>query len=352
MKGFHLERINLEIHKGEYYVLLGPSGAGKTILLETLAGIHRQKSGKIYLNGKDVSTLPPESRGIGFVPQDLALFPHLSVLDNILFGVRVQGIPGKDYQALLDRLISKLQISERLMTMPRILSGGEKQRVALARALLTRPKILLLDEPLSSLDPPIRRELLELLKEIHRDFHVTTLHVTHDQEEAFILGDVISVLLDGKIEQTGKKNRVYFFPRTCRIAVFTGMENIFHGNVVHVDPAKKEVHILHKGLVFKAFYDKKIPQKQVYFGVRGEEVMIVKEHRPLLEKIKEENLFSVVLTRVIEKGWTHTLVFEELSNKIPFVAEVPNYVFRKLQYEAGQQKRIFIRRRNICFMEE
>ncbi len=203
-----------------------------------------------------------------------------------------------------------------------------------------------------SLDLPIRKELLVLLKEIHKHFGVTTLHVTHDQEEAFIPGDVVSVFIEGKIEQTGRRNRVYFFPRTRRIAVFTGMENIFDGEVVKIDPAKKEVHILHKGLVFKAMYDKKIPRGKLYFGVRAEEVMILKEHRLLPEKIKDENLFSVSVTRAIEKNFTHTLEFMELNSKIPFIAKIPNSVFRKLQCKIGQHKRIFIRKKNICLMED
>ncbi|MBN2467430.1 MAG: ATP-binding cassette domain-containing protein [Deltaproteobacteria bacterium] len=351
LKGFHFEGINLEVRTGEYYVLLGPSGVGKTIVLETIAGLFKQHAGKIVVDGKDVSLLPPEARQVAFVPQDLALFPHLTVLDNILFGVRLRGIAQGIYQPLLDELIKVLEIGHRLTAFPRTLSGGEKQRIALARALITRPKILLLDEPMSSLDPPIRRQLQKILQEIHTHFEVTILHVTHNQEEAFILADVISVMMEGAIVQTGKRNRVYFFPETKKLALFTGMENIFPGTVVGMDRERREVRLDHAGMTFTARYDREVSKEHVFFGVRAEEVMIIKDYRPIPESIQNENILTVALRRVVEKGSSHTMEFDEVHRHVCFVAEVPNYVYRKIDYKIGQKMRLFIRRNNICVME-
>jgi len=350
LKGFHLHSINLEVRTGEYYVLLGPSGVGKTVILESIAGIHKQLEGKIVIDGKDVSFAPPEARDIAFVPQDLALFPHLKVIENILFGAKIRNVPMKTYQPLLDDLLELLHISHRLSAFPGTLSGGEKQRVALARALITMPKIILLDEPMSALDPPIRRHLQRTLKELHKHFGVTILHVTHNQEEAFVLGDIISILVNGSIVQTGKRNRVYFFPETKEIARFTGMENIFRGKVVGIDEKEKQLSLSHHGVIFKAHYDLMTPSDEVSFGVRAEEVMIIKDDRPIPQEILDENLLSVILQDVVEKGSSHTMEFEEATHHIPIIAEVPNYVYRKLNYTIGQEMRVFIRKRNICLM--
>jgi ABC-type sugar transport system ATPase subunit len=351
LKGFHLKNINLEVRDGEYYILLGPSGVGKTVIIETIAGLHKQRSGKIVIDGKDVSYSPPEMRQIAFVPQDVSLFPHLTVLENILFGMKIRKINQKVYKPLLDDLIEVLQINHRLAVFPLTLSGGEKQRVALARALITKPKILLLDEPMSALDPPIRRQLQKVLKEIYIHFGVTILQVTHDQEEAFILGDIISVMMDGAVIQTGKRNRVYFFPETKKIALFTGMENLFGGEIAGLDEKQKQIALNHNGVAFKAFYDRTIPKPPLFFGFRAEEVMIIKDDRPIPEDIADENLIVVILKKVIEKGSSHTMEFEEATRHLPIIAEVPNYVYRKLRYTIGQEMKVFIRKKNICLME-
>jgi len=351
LKGFHLKNINLEVRDGEYYILLGPSGVGKTVIIETIAGLHKQRRGKIFIDGKDVSYSSPEMRQIAFVPQDVSLFPHLTVLENILFGMKIRKINPKAYKPLLDDLIEVLQIGHRLAVFPLTLSGGEKQRVALARALITKPKILLLDEPMSALDPPIRQQLQKVLKEIYIHFGVTILQVTHDQEEAFILGDIISVMMDGAVVQTGKRNRVYFFPETKKIALFTGMENLFEGDIIAVDEKQKQISLNHKGVIFKASYDRTIPRSPLFFGFRAEEVMIIKNDRPIPKEIADENLMVVILKKVIEKGSSHTMEFEDATGHLPIIAEVPNYVYRKLNYTIGQEMKVFVRKKNICFME-
>jgi len=194
LEGFRLCDINLDIAVGEYFIVLGPTGAGKTILLETIAGLHQPRRGHILLDGVDITHTPPERRGIGFVYQDYALFPHLTVSGNIAFGLGLQGMGQSDIEKRVAAISQLLGIEHLLHRLPETLSGGEAQRVALARALVVEPRLLLLDEPLSALDPEAREALQRELGRIHRKLGTTTVHVTHDFEEAVALGDRIAVL--------------------------------------------------------------------------------------------------------------------------------------------------------------
>ncbi|MGB9889383.1 MAG: ATP-binding cassette domain-containing protein [Anaerolineae bacterium] len=228
---FHLRGVHLEIVPGEYFIILGPTGAGKTVLLETIAGLHCPRRGHIFLNGADVTRVPPERRSIGFVYQDYALFPHLSVAENIAFGLRLRGM---DRRAILERVeqIGRvLSIHHLLRRRPETLSGGEAQRVALARALAIEPSILLLDEPLSALDPRTREELQRELARLHRELGTTTVHVTHDFEEAVALGDRIAVMHQGRILQVGSPEEIFRRPESEFVARFVGVRNVFRGEV-------------------------------------------------------------------------------------------------------------------------
>jgi molybdopterin-binding protein len=246
---FELHSIDLEVEKGEYFVLLGPTGAGKTLLLETIAGIQPLKSGRITLEGREVTALPPEARQIGFVYQDYALFPHLTVSDNIGYGMKyhrpglqfLRGNPAhlesrrsihpvsKSRAEWINQISALLKIIDLLDRKPDSLSGGEKQRVAMARALAANPSILLLDEPLRSLDPETRETIQEELKLIHQQLGTTTLHITHDFEVAAALADRVGVIMDGKIMQTGTAREVFSQPVNEQVAGFVGVRNIFRG---------------------------------------------------------------------------------------------------------------------------
>lgn len=196
---FTLNDLELEINLGEYFVILGPSGSGKTVLLETIAGLYTPDKGDILYNKEDIVCLAPEKRDIGFVYQNYELFPHMTVKDNITFGLKIRGTKKNDISKKLKRLVSILKIEHLLERYPKKLSGGEKQRVALARALIISPRILLLDEPLSALDVMIKSELQKEIKNIHNEFKPTIIHVTHDIEEAIFLADRIGIMKDGNI---------------------------------------------------------------------------------------------------------------------------------------------------------
>lgn len=231
-KNFALDKLSLQIEAGEYFVILGPTGSGKTLLLELIAGFHIPDSGRVLVDGKEVTHLPPEKHNLAFVYQNYSLFPHMSVKKNIEFGMRMKKI--KDPKRVLD-LARDLKITHLLDRNPLTLSGGEQQRVALARALVTDPKILLLDEPLSALDPRTQENARELLLDLHKKTNLTVLHITHDQTEARIMADRIAVVMDGKLVQVGTPEDIFENPVDSQVASFVGFENVLKGRVLSVD---------------------------------------------------------------------------------------------------------------------
>lgn len=204
-----MQDICLEIGMGEYFVILGATGSGKTVLLETLAGMYVPDQGKIVHDGLEISFLAPEARRIGFVYQDYALFPHLTVKGNILFGLKQRKLAKRTLEEKLEKMLQLFDIAHLLKQYPATLSGGEKQRVALARALVTEPRILLLDEPLSALDPQTKENILPQLRDWHQRLGMLTLHVTHDYKEAALLADRIGIMERGKLEKVGRPAEIF-----------------------------------------------------------------------------------------------------------------------------------------------
>ena len=226
-----VDHANLEIRDGEFFSMLGPSGSGKTTCLRMIAGFDRPTSGNIYLYGKDVSNLPPYERDVNTVFQDYALFPHMTIEDNIAYGLMVKGVPKAERYKRVDEMLDLVRLPGFGYRKPAQLSGGQRQRVALARALINHPKVLLLDEPLGALDLKLRQQMQVELKSIQQRVGITFIFVTHDQEEALTMSDRMAVFNEGRIVQVGSPAEVYERPASPFVAGFVGTSNLVSGEV-------------------------------------------------------------------------------------------------------------------------
>ena len=224
-----VDGVSFEVPAGQLVALLGPSGSGKSTILRIIAGLELADSGEVELTGEDATNLPVQRRGVGFVFQHYALFRHMSIRQNVAFGLEVQGLPKPEIQARVDELLELVQLKGYAGRYPSQLSGGQRQRVALARALAPKPKVLLLDEPFGALDSKVREELRTWLRRLHDEVHVTSLFVTHDQQEAFEVSDQVVVLNRGKVEQMGPPQDLYERPATPFVTEFLGQVNILRG---------------------------------------------------------------------------------------------------------------------------
>lgn len=235
--------LSLTIKEGEFLTLLGPSGCGKTTILRMIAGFEQPTGGKILLDGSDLTNLPPNRRDLNLVFQHYALFPHMTVEDNIAFGLKMKKLPPKEQRKRIDEAVTMTQLTALVKRYPSQLSGGQQQRVAIARAIANKPKVLLLDEPLGALDLQLRKSLQSELKHLQRSLGITFVYVTHDQEEAMMLSDRIVIMNSGKVEQIGSPREIYATPKTLFSATFVGENNIFSldGRLFAVRPEKLEV---------------------------------------------------------------------------------------------------------------
>jgi spermidine/putrescine transport system ATP-binding protein len=226
-----VDDVSLEIPRGSFFALLGPSGCGKTTSLRMIGGFEEPTAGTIFLGDRDVTGLPPYRRDVNTVFQSYALFPHLSIQDNVAFGLKRRGVKGAELNRRVAEALELVALTGFERRKPRQLSGGQQQRVALARALVNRPRVLLLDEPLGALDLKLRKQMQLELKRIQHEVGITFVHVTHDQEEAMTMADAIAVMNAGKIEQLGTPAELYESPRTAFVAGFLGISNLLHGTV-------------------------------------------------------------------------------------------------------------------------
>ncbi len=245
-----LHPVSLDIAAGEFLTLLGPSGSGKTTLLNIAAGFLNPDQGSVSIGSVDVTSVAPRKRNIGMVFQNYALFPHMSVFDNVAYGLRVRGVANPDLQNRVVRALEMVQLAAFGGRGIRQLSGGQQQRVALARALVIEPSVLLMDEPLGALDRQLRKRVQLEIRRLHREFGRTTLFVTHDQEEALSMSDRIGVMRDGRIEQIGKPNDLYLRPANVFVASFLGESNILDGRVVELADGKARLHSANLGREF------------------------------------------------------------------------------------------------------
>jgi putative spermidine/putrescine transport system ATP-binding protein len=218
--------VDLDIAAGEFFTLLGPSGSGKTTTLRVIAGFERPDAGRVELQGVDVTRVSPSQRAVNTVFQDYALFPHMTVGENVEYGLRVRGIPRRERRERVDEVLERVRLPGLGNRKPAQLSGGQRQRVALARAIVNRPPVLLLDEPLGALDLKLRQEMQSFLQGLQRDLGITFIYVTHDQEEALTMSDRLAVFNTGRIEQVGSPADVYEHPQTEFVAGFVGVSNV------------------------------------------------------------------------------------------------------------------------------
>jgi spermidine/putrescine transport system ATP-binding protein len=230
-----VDGISLDIERGHFFALLGPSGCGKTTTLRMIGGFEEPTEGRIELGGVDVAPLPPYKRDVNTVFQSYALFPHLTIFENVAFGLRRRGVKGGELRQRVIAALELVGLGGLERRKPRQLSGGQQQRIALARALVNRPRVLLLDEPLGALDLKLRKEMQLELKRIQHDVGITFVHVTHDQEEAMTMADRIVIMNGGHIEQLGTPSDLYERPRTAFVAGFLGVSNLLEGTVAGID---------------------------------------------------------------------------------------------------------------------
>jgi len=272
---------------------VGPTGAGKTLLLETIAGLHLPDHGEIWFEGQNITGLSPEKRNIGLVYQDCALFPHLSVADNITFGLKVRKEPTSEIRAKLAAMTKLVEVEHLLDRRPDKLSGGEKQKVALVRSLILKPRLLLLDEPLNALDPESRENLQYELKQVHRELGITIIHVTHDFEETFSSGTQVAVIGAGRINQVGTPDRIFRHPDSEFVARFTLMHNIFPGEVITTPEGKS---------TFKTgrleFQVKSSDKKVCHASIRPDDIAVLKDRL----SSNDPNILPGVVNRIIDKG--------------------------------------------------
>ncbi|UCC98014.1 MAG: ABC transporter ATP-binding protein [Phycisphaerales bacterium] len=324
---FHLRGLSLEMAGGEYFVLLGPPGSGKTIFLECLCGLKKIASGRIHIAERDVTELEPRTRGIGYVPQDYALFPHLSVEQNIAFGLRVHGYTEMNVTETADML----GIRHLLRRPIEGLSGGEKQRVALARALVLKPKVLLLDEPVCALDEVTRQDVCTQLLGIQRQLGLTTVHVSHNLEEAFSVADRAAILHQGVLQQVGSLDALLRKPKSEFVARFMRCENIFDARVKQQNPSGLNT------VVEVSTLELQIPGRhngKVQFMIRPEDVQV---RCGLTPDGRSENTFSAALERWRDCGG---YVRVELAGPVNLLAHMTHGAFAGLK--ARQQRSVVV----------
>ncbi|MFM7426807.1 MAG: ABC transporter ATP-binding protein [Elainella sp.] len=238
-----VRQVTLDVEAGEFYSLLGSSGSGKTTTLRLIGGFEQPEFGQVWIGGEDVTTLPPYRRNVHTVFQSYALFPHLSVAQNVAYPLKIAKVAPAEIGPRVAEALKMFRIAELGERRPAQLSGGQQQRVALARALINRPKVLLLDEPLSALDAKIREEVRQELRDLQRQTNLTFIYVTHDQEEALALSDRIAVMHSGQVEQVGTPQEIYQRPASLFVAQFIGKANLFSGRVVELDPLQSKLGV-------------------------------------------------------------------------------------------------------------
>lgn len=314
-----LKNIDLEIFDGEFFALLGPSGSGKTTLLNIIAGFLDPTQGAVYIQGKDVTDIPPYHRHLGMVFQNYALFPHLNVFSNVAYGLKVQKLSKGEIEKRVHESLSLVQLESFSERMPHQLSGGQQQRVAIARAIATEPSVLLLDEPLSNLDAKLRKNMQTELRLLQKRIGITTVLVTHDQEEALSLSDRIGVLGEGVLQQIGKPIDIYRRPRNRFVAEFIGQINLFNVNEGKTQELNDytifevEDYLIHSNQPFQLLLPNELNDSSI------DQIMLRPERIEVSEQPFEER-FNIVKVEVVHVNYIGNSM--RLLVKLPYKGEL------------------------------
>ena len=323
-----IKNINLEIYENEFVTLLGSSGCGKTTILRSISGLDRPTSGRVYIDGVDVTDLDPTKRHVNTIFQNYALFPLMTVYDNIAFGLRMKKVDKEEIEERVQEMLELVHLEGYEKRFPRELSGGEQQRVSLARGLINKPKVLLLDEPLSALDLKLRKEMQIELKRLQRKLKITFIYVTHDQDEALSMSDRIAVIKGGKIEEIGTPSYVYDNPNSLYVASFVGDANIFDKKVVKVNKDKNLVY-LSANFVGNINNNKFDIDENVKVVIRPENIKISKT-------LKKENSMKGIIDELIYDG-ANTKLMVKVDNEIVKVLVFGN----DEKYELNQELNLY-----------
>ncbi|NLO84026.1 MAG: ABC transporter ATP-binding protein [Clostridiales bacterium] len=332
-----LHDLSLDIYPGEFLTLLGPSGCGKTTTLRIIAGLERPTKGAVYLEGADVTTLPPEKRHVNTVFQNYALFPHMNVFQNIAYGLKVLKISKSEQKKRVMDALTLVQLEGYDKRMPNQLSGGQRQRVAIARAIVLEPKVLLLDEPLGALDLMLRQNMQHQLKQLQKKLGITFIYITHDQEEALNMSSRIVIMRNGRIEQIGTPEDVYEHPRTFFAANFIGQSNLLHGTITEKND-QGEVMVNVNGTMIPGILD------EYYSPAAGEDVALcLRPQRVRYGKAPQHGmeLKGTIQSKEYSGGMQHTHISlsDTLTiNAISQSAELDNYPVGSEVYVGWSQR--------------
>lgn len=334
-----LQNINLDIYDGEFLTLLGPSGCGKTTLLRLIGGFELPNAGSLQLEGVDIAGLPAEKRPINTVFQQYALFPHMNVYDNIAYGLKLKGVPKAEIDQRVREALAMVQLDHTINRRPQDLSGGQQQRIAIARAVVNRPKMLLLDEPLSALDAKLREQMQSELKRLQRELGITFVFVTHDQQEALSMSDRIAVMKNGVFQQIDTPIGIYESPANLFTASFIGETNLFKGKVLEVNLATIKVEVVEQNDGFHPIRELPRPKFDVQVGqnvnllLRPEDIRVYYTHEG------HEGLIGNVVDSAY-KGSTLDSVIRLKNGNIVKTSEYFNEDDPNFNYKLGQEVRI------------
>jgi putative spermidine/putrescine transport system ATP-binding protein len=318
-----VDAVDLDILDGEFFTMLGPSGSGKTTCLRMIAGFERPTSGRIWLHGQEVSSLPPYERDVNTVFQDYALFPHMTVGENVAYGLMIRKVPSPERKQRAEEMLELVRLSGLAGRKPSQLSGGQRQRVALARALINHPRVLLLDEPLGALDLKLRQQMQLELKTIQQRVGITFIYVTHDQEEALTMSDRLAVFSQGKVEQIGSPAEIYEYPRSAFVAGFVGTSNLIGGDVASAITGSPETFSIRPEKILISPPGSEVNEGECYVDARVRDVVYLGLYTRYLMELEDgsdlvvaqQNLNTTSMDALSVRGQQVRLIWQRIHNR-------------------------------------